>query len=570
MDNVTYRTEKSEIKILHTGDTHLGSRQYHSDIRRRDFFESFSKVIRDAVENNMDAVIHTGDLFDSRNPSIEDLMETIAVLTELKKAGIPFLGIVGNHEGKQNTQWLDIFETMGLAERLGSKPVIVDGPNAQIYFYGIDNLSGPRLAAFDFSVFECPPDSGGKKTYHILALHQLLDPVLPGQPLSADDFTGPIPIQFDAVLLGDNHKYECIKHNGAWLTYPGSTERCSAAETEPRSYNILTFENEMSITRRSIQTRDFVTIPISGDDKGEIKLDEVYTVIDSYSEKIKDSVVFIEFTGTKKTLIPISEIEEYVKNKGAVVARVGDKRDLAKEDGDKVGGIVFRDPDEVVRQELKKLNLTEAGLLLDSIIRDSEISKTNITDASEIQLKEFLENTEFNEEFRRESVYSDESFDSESNFCSSNEIEIETDAGNGIGIENESNADEIGIENPEFAAEVIEQLRRTQEIKKSADKEKQADKEEQADEKKQEDEEEAGKKRMGEDETAENVESAENENGETDGNDIGETDANDIEEADERRKPEISSGVSEKTKRGPGAAPRQYTLGDMFGPEDES
>ncbi|MDR0767956.1 MAG: exonuclease SbcCD subunit D [Methanosarcinales archaeon] len=409
MENISvYTVEKSEIRILHTGDTHLGSRQYHSDVRRRDFFDSFDQVIRDAIENEMDAVIHTGDLFDSRNPTIEDLIDTIAILTRLKKAGIPFLGIVGNHEIKQNTQWLDIFQTMGLAKRLGGCPVIVEGKSSQIRFYGIDNLSGPRLAAFDFSIFETDPKCGGdgKKIYNVLMLHQLLEPVLTGQPLSCDDFTCSIPIQFDAVLLGDNHKYECIKHNGSWLTYAGSTERCSAAEVEPRAYNILTFdETEISITRRTIPTRDFVTIKVESDEQGEIKIEEIYSKIDSYSEKINGAVVFVEFSGIKKTLIPISEIEEYVKNKGAVVARVGDKRDLEKDNSDTVRQIIFRDPDEVVAQELRRLNLTEAGLMLDSIIRDTDTSKTNVSDVSETQLKDYLDSREFKEEYRRGSIY---------------------------------------------------------------------------------------------------------------------------------------------------------------------
>jgi len=52
-NSVVYRSENPVIQILHTADTHLGSRQYHSDVRRNDFFDSFSKVISDAVENKV-------------------------------------------------------------------------------------------------------------------------------------------------------------------------------------------------------------------------------------------------------------------------------------------------------------------------------------------------------------------------------------------------------------------------------------------------------------------------------------------------------------------------------------
>ena len=186
------------------------------------------------------------------------------------------------------------------------------------------------------------------------------------------------------------------------MTYSGSTERCSASEEEPRTYNILTFdENAPALTRRQIQTREFVTIPVRFE---ETSPDRIYAAIDAYSEKIKDAVVFVELTGIKKALIAISEIEEYVKNKGAVVVRVGDKRDLEKEDAENYNKIIFKDPDEVVVQELRKLNLTEAGVLLDGIIRDSETAKSNIAAESEKCLKELLEQMDFKEEIRRADV----------------------------------------------------------------------------------------------------------------------------------------------------------------------
>ncbi len=111
-----------EIKILHTADSHIGYRQYHSDVRRQDFLDAFSSVIDDAIEMKMDAVVHAGDLFDSRNPTLEDILDTMNILARLRDASIPFLAIVGNHESKQHTQWLDLFQNMGIAIRLGTMP----------------------------------------------------------------------------------------------------------------------------------------------------------------------------------------------------------------------------------------------------------------------------------------------------------------------------------------------------------------------------------------------------------------------------------------------------------------
>lgn len=146
-------------------------------------------------------------------------------------------------------------------------------------------------------------------------------------------------------------------------------------------------------------------ISIAGDDDGKIQMDEIYSRIDAYSDKISGAVVFVELSGIRKTLISLSEIEAYVQSKGAVVSRVGDKRELEREDTETADRIVFYDPDEIVASELQKLNLTEAGLLLDGIIRDSETAKTNLTEVSELRLKEYLSSLDFQNEYRRESVY---------------------------------------------------------------------------------------------------------------------------------------------------------------------
>ena len=160
-----------EIRILHTADTHLGYRQYHSEVRRQDFFNAFSNVVDDALEMQVDAVVHAGDLFDSRNPTLEDLLDAINIISRLKAAGIPFLSIVGNHESKQNTQWLDLFEGMGIACRLGKKPCMV----GDAAIYGIDSVPKSKIPIFDYSDFEVPEKlpEGGK---NLLVMHQIMQP----------------------------------------------------------------------------------------------------------------------------------------------------------------------------------------------------------------------------------------------------------------------------------------------------------------------------------------------------------------------------------------------------------
>ena len=247
-----------EIRILHTADTHLGYTQYYSEVRRKDFFKAFEIVINDAIDMQVDAVVHAGDLFDSRNPTLEDILETISILFKLKACEIPFFGIVGNHESKQNKQWLDLFEKMELAIRLSKKPQILRG----IAIYGIDSVPRSKIPLFDYYGFEAPDSSLPENCKKLLVMHQIIQP-FPYAEWDCVEVLNKLPFKIDAILLGDYHKYEKIKVGDTWVTYSGSTERNSTSEEGSRSYNIITLSDErLEISRRTIPTRKFLFIVV--------------------------------------------------------------------------------------------------------------------------------------------------------------------------------------------------------------------------------------------------------------------------------------------------------------------
>jgi len=135
-------------RVIHTGDTHMGYTQYHSPVRRQDFLDAFAAVIDDAIEGEVDAVVHAGDLFHDRRPELTDLMGTISILRRLDDAGVPFLAVVGNHESTRGGQWLDLFERLGLATRLGDDPTVVGDTSS---FYGLDHVPVSRRDDLDYA-----------------------------------------------------------------------------------------------------------------------------------------------------------------------------------------------------------------------------------------------------------------------------------------------------------------------------------------------------------------------------------------------------------------------------------
>jgi DNA repair protein SbcD/Mre11 len=430
-----------EIRILHTADTHLGYRQYHSEARRNDFFAAFELVVNDAVEMQVDAVVHAGDLFDSRNPTLEDLLETINLLSRLKAANIPFLGIVGNHESKQNTQWLDLFEEMRLAARLGKKPLMIG--NAAIY--GIDSVPKSKIPIFDYSGFEAPDShavsssstdstsstpptsstpstssnlsspspsstfsissSPAEKRWKLLVMHQIMSP-FPYAEWDCDEVLENLPFKVDAILLGDYHEHSIIKNKTGetWITYPGSTERNSLSEKEARSYNIITLsEKGLEISKRTIPTRRF--LPIRVELKGEDKpYEQIFSKVNEYPEEICESVVFLEIFGDSGAVLSQSELEEYLLNKGALVPKVIDRR--AKESfPEEVLKVNFSDPDHAVASEIRKMSLNDGGLIIDEIVRSPDISRSRVDEETESRLSKLVEakTTDFrNPDFRIE------------------------------------------------------------------------------------------------------------------------------------------------------------------------
>ena len=362
-------------RILHTGDTHLGYRQYHRQARRADFLDAFDRVATDAIEDGVDAVVHAGDLFHDRQPALKDIMDAIQVLRRLDDADVPFLAIVGNHEAKRDRQWLDLFESMGLATRLGAEPVTI----GNVDLYGLDFV--PRSQRDDLD-YEFEP---GDAEHAALVSHGLFAPFDHGD-WDAREVLAESAVEFDAMLLGDDHdpKTKRIEDpHEAWLTYCGSTERASAAEREERGYNLVVFDDGVDVRRRGLPSREFVFVSVElGDGEGTERVRER---IDQYD--VEDAVVIVEITGEGGEVLP-ANVEEFGEDRGALVTRVNDRRERAEESELDVS---FADPDDAVAERIGEMGLSAAARDLDETIRASKVADSNVADAVERGVETLLD-----------------------------------------------------------------------------------------------------------------------------------------------------------------------------------
>ncbi|WP_330632673.1 DNA double-strand break repair protein Mre11 [Halocatena halophila] len=355
-------------RVLHTGDTHVGYQQYHHPERRADFLRAFEQVITDAIDDGVDAVVHAGDLFDDRQPRLDDVLAVLEQLRRLDQKSVPFLAVVGNHDHKRGVQWLDLFESLGVATRLDETPHRI-GDTA---FYGLDFVPRSQRETLDY---EFEPHDAARA---VLVSHGLFEPFDFGD-WDTERLLAESTVAFDAMLVGDNHTPGQKRIEDTLITYCGSTERASASEVTDRGYNLVTLteETDVSLSRRSLDTRHFEFIDIElAEHEGK---ERVFDRLREYD--LTESVVIVTIDGAGEPLAPAA-IESFASDRGALIARVNDRRER-ETDAEAPQATEFVDIDHAVRERITELELSDAAQEIDATIREREIADANVADEIE-------------------------------------------------------------------------------------------------------------------------------------------------------------------------------------------
>lgn len=125
------------MKLIHCSDIHLDSALnahltwQEAQLRRKELFSSFTKMILYAREQGVRAILIAGDLFDAATVSESTQNMVLSVIREY--AEIDFLYLSGNHDGKTVFQEsevpknLKLFPGAGKAYRYGN--VVITGLN---------------------------------------------------------------------------------------------------------------------------------------------------------------------------------------------------------------------------------------------------------------------------------------------------------------------------------------------------------------------------------------------------------------------------------------------------------
>ena len=144
------------MKILHTSDWHLG-RTFHGT-SLHDVSERFiDELIATVAEENIDAVLISGDVYDNATPSTETIQLLNRALTGLVAAGAQVIFSSGNHDSPRRLGFgAELFATAGVhimtrCEQAWQHPVILTKDGVRVGVYAIPYLNpryhGPILGA---------------------------------------------------------------------------------------------------------------------------------------------------------------------------------------------------------------------------------------------------------------------------------------------------------------------------------------------------------------------------------------------------------------------------------------
>ncbi len=239
------------MKFAHLADTHLGYRQFGLVEREKDFYEVFEKVIDKIIEEKVDFVIHSGDLFETARPSPIALLTFQKGLLKLKGAGIPMYAIAGNHDIVMRNDSIPpqiIFKKLGLKV---ISPINTTYMHGDIFIAGLPFYPSSQVKNLKSKLAELSKKAANHDK-SILVLHQGIDKYF-GYNFELE--IGDLPDNFNYYALGHIHNYINDNFGKGKLVYPGSGEIWKTNELKDyhengKGFVVVDLDNEKPLVKR--------------------------------------------------------------------------------------------------------------------------------------------------------------------------------------------------------------------------------------------------------------------------------------------------------------------------------
>jgi exonuclease SbcD len=328
------------MKIVICGDTHIGavyglggSNGLGGNTRLDDYEKTLNYIADYCINNNIDVFIQTGDLFDKRNPTFEQINIVDSVIKKLSENNIFSAIIMGNHDYKRsgntfssaitsipakdcpNTRMVLEPELIHFSNDNGDVNLLLlpfrdrkmyNGKNNKedslLYQEEVKNLLSSRFYAPTIAIGHNFFFEGSYSDY---GSSEVL--------INIDAFSG-----CDLVAMGHYHSFKTLKNSNPIAIYTGSMEKLNFGDAKIDKVFIEYDTITKSVNIHKTPVRDLVDLNIDLFESSESSIySDLFEKIDQYS--IKDKILRLKLTVSEKIFhfINKNKIEKELYERGA-------------------------------------------------------------------------------------------------------------------------------------------------------------------------------------------------------------------------------------------------------------
>jgi DNA repair exonuclease SbcCD nuclease subunit len=312
------------VKFAHLADCHLGG--WRQEELQELNFQSFQKVIERCIQEKVDFILISGDLFDSAYPPIEILKNSFAEFKKVHDAQIPVYLIAGSHDfSASGKTFLDVLEKAGFCKNIEDWEEQEDGRiklkphmHKEIAIYGYPGRkSGMEIEDLSKIYFD------SVHQFTIFMIHTTIKDVVGTIPMDSVE-KHKLPLA-NYYAMGHIHQpFETQEANSHYV-YPGPTFPNNFQELSDLkcgSFNLVEIDGT-NIKSQNIKVplKEVLSIEIEIDN-GLTATQKIITELDKTS--LRDKIVLLKLKGIltqgKTGDIKFNEIEEFMKKKEVFIS----------------------------------------------------------------------------------------------------------------------------------------------------------------------------------------------------------------------------------------------------------
>ena len=326
-------------RFAHIADCHIGA--WRDQKLRELNLSAFENALDRCVQENVDFVIISGDLFDATLPDLVVVQRAVQKIKEVKDKGIQFYLTYGSHDFAPNSvSMVDILNSTGLFQKVVDAEIVDDKLKLKFITDAktgakIAGLSGRKLG-LEKKYFEILDIGSLEKEegFKIFVFHNAITEIRP----SGASYPDSVPISylpkgFNYYAGGHIHdKLEQNVKDYGLIVYPGPpfgatfTDLEDTAQGEMRGFFIIDFDGEITKTR-FIETKvvEIIFHEINADKKTVSEVDEALTKTAKEID-VENRIILLKVVGAltsgRPSDINFSSIKQILIERGAAFASI--------------------------------------------------------------------------------------------------------------------------------------------------------------------------------------------------------------------------------------------------------